>query len=57
MTKHPSKIHIWDGISVRGATRIIMFTGIMNAPRYVKILETGLVLFITKYFPECHRLQ
>ena len=31
--KHPSKIHIWVGISVRGATRIIMFTGIMNAPK------------------------
>ena len=29
----------------------------MNAPRYVKILETGLVPFITKHFPEGHRLQ
>ena len=55
--KHPSKIHIWGGISVRGATRIIMFTGIMDAPKYVKILEIGLVPFITKCFPEGHRLQ
>ena len=29
--KHPVKIHIWGGISVRGATKVIMFTGIMNA--------------------------
>ena len=34
-----------------------MFTGIMDAPKYVKILEIGLVPFITKCFPEGHRLQ
>lgn len=55
--KHPAKVHIWGGISVRGATRVVMFTGIMNAPRYVKILEAGLVPFITKYFPDGHKLQ
>ena len=55
--KHLCKIHIWGGISVRGATRIIMFTGIMDVPKYVKILEIGLVPFITKCFPEGHRLQ
>ena len=31
--KHPAKVHIWGGISVRGATRIIIFTGNMNAIR------------------------
>ena len=36
--KHPIKVHIWGGISYKGATKIIIFTGIMNAPRYVKIL-------------------
>ena len=29
--KHPAKVHIWGGISARGATRIVLFTGIMNA--------------------------
>jgi len=29
--KHLVKVHIWGGISVKGATRVIMFTGIMNA--------------------------
>ena len=33
--KHPAKVHIWGGISVRGATRIVIFTGNMNAIRYV----------------------
>ena len=31
--KHPPKINIWGGISARGATQIVMFTGIMNATR------------------------
>ena len=31
--KHPAKVHIWGGISVRGATRIVIFTGNMNAIR------------------------
>ena len=31
LPKQPVKIHIWGGISVRGATRLIMFSGIMNA--------------------------
>ena len=54
--KHPVKVHIWGGISNKGATRVI-FTGIMNAPRYAKILEESLVPFLRKYFPEGHRLQ
>jgi len=31
--KHPAKVHIWGGISFRGATQIVIFTGIMNAVR------------------------
>ena len=55
--KHPAKIHIWGGISMRGATRIIMFTGNMNAIRYGKVVEAGLVPFIKTCFPDGHRLQ
>lgn len=29
--KHPVKIHVWGGISSKGATRVVMFSGIMNA--------------------------
>ena len=55
--KHPAKVHIWGGISMRGATRIIMFNGIMNAIRFGKIVEAGLVPFVTTCFPDGHRLQ
>ena len=54
--KHPVKIHVWGGISVRGPTRIIMFTGKMNAIRYGKIIEAGLVPFVRTCFPDGHRL-
>lgn len=55
--KHAAKVHIWGGISMRGATRLVMFSGIMNAPRYGKILEAGLVPFIRTCYPDGHRLQ
>ena len=55
--KHPAKVHIWGGISMRGATRLVMFTGIMNAIKYGQILETGLVPFLRTCFPDGVRLQ
>ena len=55
--KHPTKIHVWGGISKRGATRIIMFNGIMNAIKFGKIIESGLVPFVKSIFPDGHRLQ
>ena len=54
--KHPMKLHIWGGISARGATRIIMFSGIMNARRLARILEAGLLPFIAEKFSDGHRL-
>jgi len=39
-----------------GATRVIMFTGIMNAERLAKILEAGLLPFIEDKFNSGHRL-
>ena len=29
--KHPVKVHVWAGISTRGATKICIFQGIMDA--------------------------
>ena len=55
--KHPVKLHIWGGISNRGATKIVMFTGIMNAVRYSKILDASLLQFIKECYPNGHRLQ
>ena len=44
-------------MSMQGATCLVMFTGIMNAVRYGKILESNLVPFIKTYFPDGHQLQ
>ena len=55
--KHPAKIHVWGGISCRGATNVVMFTGTMDAPRYKQILEAGLLPFIDECYPDGHRLH
>ena len=55
--KHPPKLHIWGGISARGATQLVMFKGIMIADRYQKILEKSLIPFIESCYPDHHRLQ
>ena len=49
--KHPPKIHVWAGISKRGATKIVMFRGIMMATRYSDILSASLVPFLKENYP------
>ena len=55
--KHPIKVHIWGGISKRGATNIVIFTGIMDAERLVTVYEAGLLPFLRDRYPAGHRLQ
>ena len=55
--KHPLKVHIWGGISKRGATNVVIFTGIMNAERLATVFEAGLLPFIREHFLDTHRLQ
>ena len=55
--KHPVKVHVWGGISKRGATSVVIFTGIMTAIRYTKILDAGLLPFVKKAFPSGYRFQ
>lgn len=55
--KHPIKVHIWGGISKRGATHVIIFSGIINAESLAQVLEVGLLPFIRDRFPAGHRLQ
>ncbi len=50
--KHPVKVHVWTGISMRGATSILLFTGIRNAEFYVSVLEKGLLPFLHQKFPD-----
>ena len=37
--KHPLKVHVWGGISRRGATRFCIFDGIMDADLYAMFLR------------------
>ena len=55
--KHPVKIHIWGEISIRGATNVGIFSGIMDAPRYQQILVVGLLPFLNECFPDVLRVQ
>ena len=55
--KHPYKVHVWAGISARGATDILVFDGIMASEFYVgEILEHGLLPFIEEVYPDGYRL-
>ena len=49
-------MHVWAGISKRGATDIVLFQSNMTATRYTNILEASLLAFIKDYFPDGHRL-
>ena len=44
------EIHVWGGISKRGATHICIFGQTMDATLYIKILEDYLLLFIESHF-------
>ena len=56
--KAPHKIPcVGAGISVRGATPICIFDGIMDAVLYVEILQQNLLPFILAVHPTTHRLM
>ena len=56
--KHPFKVHVWAGISRRGATHIDIFNGIMDAKFFVdSVLEKHLIPFVAKKFPDGHRFM
>ena len=47
--KHPTKVHVWAGISKKGATGICIFEGKMNAPLFCQILRQTLLPFSSAY--------
>ncbi len=55
--KHPLKVHLWGGISCRGATKLVIFTGILVATRLIKIFDASLLPFVQSVYPESHRLM
>ena len=48
--EHANKVHVWAGISKRGATNICVFDQTMNGVLYTHILEWYLLPFIEKHF-------
>ena len=55
--KHPTKVHVWAGISLRGRTGICIFEGIMNAELFIDILDKTLLPFIDSVYPEGHKFM
>ena len=49
--KHPIKVHVWAGISKKGATAVCIFEGIMAAPLFCEILQRTLIPFLQQKFP------
>ena len=54
--KHPAKVHVWAGISMEGATHIVLFSGIMSVTKYGDISAAALVPLIHEKYPNHHRL-
>ena len=48
--KNAVKVHVWAGISKRGATNICVFDQTMDGVLYTQILERYLLPFIEKHF-------
>ena len=57
--KHPIKVHVWAGISKKGATGICIFEGKMNAPLFCQLLRVTLLPLLQEKFPApgTHRLM
>ena len=54
--KHPIKVHVWAGISMRSTTSICISEGRMNTPLFVSILEQALIPFMRDVYPDGCRL-
>jgi len=55
--KHPVKVNVWVGISMRGRTGICIFEGIMDAPLYLQVLQQTLIPFLDEVYPNSHRFM
>ena len=55
--KTPSKSTRLGWNSARGATQVVIFSGITNATRHTDILDGALIPFIEGHYPTNHRFQ
>lgn len=51
------KVHVWAGVSMKGATAICIFDGIMDADCYIEILRHTLLPFLHEVMPDGHRFM
>ena len=52
--KHPTKVHVWAGISMKGRTGICIFDGIVKKELYGEILDETLLPFLHDKFGDCN---
>ena len=55
--KHPTKVHVWAGVSERGRTGICVFEGIMKKELFFKILDGTLLPFVNEVYPSVHKFM
>ena len=55
--KHPLKMHVWAGISLRGPTCVCIFEDCIDADLHINILRSTLLPFIHEKFPVTHWFQ
>ena len=55
--KHPTKVHVWAGISLKGRCGICIFEGIMKKELYTNILDATLLPFIRDAWPDGHKFM
>ena len=53
--KHNLKVHLFGGISRKGLTPLVIFTGIMYSKDFQKFLSQSIIPFIAQRFPYRHR--
>jgi hypothetical protein len=54
--KHNVKVHIFAGISRRGATSIIIFENFLDSKGFKRLIERSVLPFVRNEFPDGHRL-
>ncbi len=55
--KHAPTVHIIGGISRRGPTKLMIFTGNLNANGVMLLFDEFLVPFINRYYPHYHQIH
>ena len=55
--KHAASIHLIGGISRRGKTKLMIFSGMLNAPGFLELADEFMVPFVREVYPEHHSIH